>query len=251
MKSNFIYGAVAVAMVITIAAFLSEETVENKTLNTETAFQAFPDDRRPGDQRVRDHSRGSVSRADQKGVRQGQGGNVSAAGAGGGGLKSGLKKGTQTAKSGSDRFGERGRASYGKIGSESIPVFVKGVQKGEIGGQILLGQLNERVVLLRRGPRLGWGVVEALKLAGIEEGGRATFTAREGDSKTVEWSMLETGEGIYILSYNQSGQLLLLSGKEIDMEDPGSRKEKRGRQSRNSNSGGGIALQDIVKIEVS
>jgi hypothetical protein len=206
--------------------------------------QALQSGRQPGDQSVRPH-------AGQAGVQEGEPGNRRMKGAAQPGSSQGANRTAGGGQAQGDRVKERGKASHGQIGKEAIPIYVDGVQKGEISGQKLAEQLQEVTVNLRRGARGGWPVAEAFNLAGIRQAGKATFVDRKGTSKSVAWSELTAKEPIYVLSYNQGGQLLLLKGEEAK-EDSKTGQKNRGRRNRGDGQKptGEVAVQDIVKIEL-
>lgn len=243
MNKNFLYGIVAVVAVVTVGAYLSETGIRITRVSTDSSSQ-MTEGRQPGDQRVRDQATGTSGAVKSRNARQ------SAGAKGGSGAMGG---GRAAAGSVTDRFGEKGGPQMAKVdGAKPVPVLRNGAPAGELVGQRMAGELGEVAVNYRRNVRQGWAVSDALKLVGINAAKKATFVDRSGKSTTIEWGVLSDVNPLYILTYNQGGQLMLLAGEKT--ED--SAQAEKGRRSRRSNQkptgeAPAESMHDIVRIEVS
>jgi hypothetical protein len=133
--------------------------------------------------------------------------------------------------------------------TKPVPVLRNGVPAGELVGKKLMDELNEVTVSVRRNERQGWTVPDALRLVGIDAAKKATFIDRTGKSTTVEWTKLTNGSPIYILTYNQGGQLMLLGGEETKA-NPGAAGRKGRRAAPKGETGPTVSVHDIVRIEI-
>lgn len=243
MNAKTVYAVVAIVAAITIGAFLSEKGFRI-TREAGVASPELPGGRQPGDQRIRDQNAGGSGAAKARASRQ-------QAGARGGGGAAGAgraAKGTVT-----DRFSDKAGAQMASVdGAKPVPVLRNGAPAGELVGKRLMDELGEVTVSFRRNVRQGWAVPEALRLVGIDAAKKATFIDREGKSTTVEWVKLTNASPLYILTYNQGGQLMLVSGQKPDESSPqGQGRRGRGGSQKPAGAGPAITVHDIVRIEVS
>ncbi|HEY5648485.1 MAG TPA: hypothetical protein VIU33_03230, partial [Nitrospiria bacterium] len=151
-----------------------------------------------------------------------------------------------------NRFGQRDTESIGVIGKEPIPVFVQGVRKGDLVGDALNEKLENKPIQIRRGVRRGWDVSDALQMIGVTDPVSATFIDRKGASTTVNWPELSGSDKAFLLSYNNGGQLVLLSGAVFTGVMPSQQRGQGGGRATRQSGGvsGEVAVTDIVKIEL-
>ncbi len=254
MNRKILYGIIIAVGLITLLAYFSERGGRNSGSPPGSQQPGFEAGRQPGDQRVRDQERRGRQGGGNTGAQaqggQARGGRMQSAGMTAQGPE-GVAPGRGGGKAVTGRVGNRGSGSHGTVGTDNIPVFVNGVQKGELNGQKLLEMVPEVSVGLRRGARSGWAVTEALKLAGVSEGTRAKFVDRQGKVLTIQWNQLTSPDPAIIFSFSQGGQLVLVSGKAMESETTGKRNSKTKRLNRaTSPEEAPIEIHDIVKIEV-
>jgi len=169
--------------------------------------------RRGGQQANGDSGQGPyMARANQPGPGSGQGG--------GGGNGQGRNQ-----KPGGGGNGQQGRQpGFGptggillpiKIGNAAIPVAVAGKEKGSFVGKDLTDHVEDTVIATAEGPRKGWSVAKTLKYLGIDNYKAATIIDANGHKAVVSLQQLQDTQTIPLFTYDENGQLMVVSGPKV------------------------------------
>ena len=155
-----------------------------------------------------------MAQADQSGPGSGQGqgsGHKQRQGRGGNGQQGG--GGQQGRQPG---FGPTGGILLpAKVGTTAIPVVVGGQEKGSFVGNDLVDHVEDTVIATADGPRKGWAVAKTLKYLGIESYKEAVLIGPNGKRVVVSLQQLQDNQTIPLFTYNENGQLMVVSGPKV------------------------------------
>lgn len=131
-----------------------------------------------------------------RGQRQGRGGNV--------------QRGSQPG------FGPTGGILLPiKVGSAATPVAVGGKEKASFVGQDLTDHVEDTVIATTEGPRKGWSVAKTFKYLGIDHYKGATIIDANGNKVEVSFQQLQDNRTIPLFTYDENGQLMIVSGPKV------------------------------------
>jgi hypothetical protein len=102
-----------------------------------------------------------------------------------------------------------------KIGSVATPVAVAGKEKASFVGQDLTDHVEDTVIATAEGPRKGWSVAKTLKYLGIDNYKTATIIDANGHKAVVSLQQLQDNQTIPLFTYDQNGQLMVVSGPKV------------------------------------
>jgi hypothetical protein len=170
------------------------------------------------------------------GSRRGQGG-----GGGGGGQQA---RGTQPG------FGPTGGILLPiRIGTDPIPVLVDGKQTASFVGRDLIDHVQDVTVATSEGPRKGWSVPEMFKYLKIKNAKEAIVIDASGKKQAVTAQQLNDPQTIALFTYNEKGQLMLVSGPKVRGVNKGMTSLDQVKQmiaGRNDL----LSISNVVKLEV-
>lgn len=180
----------------------------------------------PGD--GQGQGQGGQAVAPQPGGGQGQRRGGGAAGAGGGagsGMGQGAGAGQGNKSGGGGQTAQAGRQpGFGpsggillpiKVGTDSIPVLVNGKQAAKFVGKDLTDHVEDTTLATPEGPRKGWSVLKTfsyLKIGNVKE---LVVIDAAGKKQNVSAQQLNDPQTIAMFTYNEKGQLMLISGPKV------------------------------------
>jgi hypothetical protein len=105
----------------------------------------------------------------------------------------------------------------GALGAEKIAVIGKGKEQSFTGAD--LEKLAQTTIASSRGARVGWRVADVMKHLTITQAKELVLVAQDGHTLNLPWEKITGREPTLLLTYNQFGGLMLLSGKELTPEE--------------------------------
>ncbi len=102
-----------------------------------------------------------------------------------------------------------------KVGTDSIPVWVNGKQSASFVGKDLTDHVQDVTVATPEGPRKGWSVPGMFKYLKVENVKEAVVIDASGKKQTVSAQQLNDPQTIALFTYNEKGQLMLISGPKV------------------------------------
>ncbi|MEW6325806.1 MAG: hypothetical protein AB1515_10525 [Nitrospirota bacterium] len=102
-----------------------------------------------------------------------------------------------------------------KPGVTATPVTLAGKEKASFIGQDLIDHVEDTVIATADGPRKGWSVEKTLKYLGIEQYKEAVLVGADGKKTVVSAAQIHDQQTIPLLTYNEKGQLMIVSGPKV------------------------------------
>jgi hypothetical protein len=102
-----------------------------------------------------------------------------------------------------------------KIGSAATPVAVAGKEKASFVGKDLSDHVEDTVIATADGPRKGWSIAKTLKYLGIDNYKAATIFDVNGKKVVVSYQQLQDNQTIPLFTYDENGQLMVVSGPKV------------------------------------
>jgi hypothetical protein len=102
-----------------------------------------------------------------------------------------------------------------KIGTTAIPVVVGGNEKASFVGQDLIDHVEDTVIATADGPRKGWAIAKTLKYLGVEKYKAVTIVGSNGQKVAVSLQQIQDQQTIPLLTYDEKGQLMVISGPKV------------------------------------
>jgi hypothetical protein len=102
-----------------------------------------------------------------------------------------------------------------KISSTATPVLVGGKEKASFVGKDLTDNVEDTVIATAEGPRKGWSVAKTLKYLGVDQFKEAVFIGADGKKTVASLQQLQNQQTIPLFTYNENGQLMVVSGPKV------------------------------------
>jgi hypothetical protein len=179
----------------------------------------------PGSAGRANRSSQSGQEAPGNGAGQQRGGGGDGSGVGnGGGNAPGSRAGRQQGGGGQGTKAAGRQPGFGpsggillptKIGTVAVPVSIGGKGKSSFVGQDLVDHVEDTVIATADGPRKGWAIAKTLTYLGINNYKEATLIGSGGRKVVVSRQQLQDEHTIPLLTYNENGQLMAVSGPKV------------------------------------
>jgi hypothetical protein len=102
-----------------------------------------------------------------------------------------------------------------KVGNTPTSVAVGGKEKASFVGKDLSDHVEDTVIATADGPRKGWSVAKTLKYLGIDNYKAATIIDANGKKVVVSVQQLQDAQTIPLFTYDENGQLMVVSGPKV------------------------------------
>ena len=211
--TQLVWILVLVGGVVAVAGLLSEQgfrvvRIEQPVKQTEAVGFTPGDQRveRPAGKRVTSKGKGQI---DAERGRQGK--------------RKGLASASDTASptigESKDIRQQAKKHTQGQIkdkGQGPIPFIVYGEEKPALVIEEINQALDPINIASLGGVRSGWPIIDILRTYGVETASKVVFTARSGEKWSIDSSQIADLETRFVVTSGKKGQLLLLSGPEVE-----------------------------------
>jgi hypothetical protein len=102
-----------------------------------------------------------------------------------------------------------------KAGTVAISVSIGGKDKANFVGKDLVDHVEDTVIATADGPRKGWAVSKTLQYLGIQNYKEAVFISANGKKTAITLTQIQNQETIPLFTYNENGQLMVVSGPKV------------------------------------
>jgi hypothetical protein len=140
------------------------------------------------------------------------------------------------------------RIQSGTPSTEPITVIANGNARSLTSQD--LQALEQVSVVGSRGVRAGWRVTDVLKELGVAPPRELVLIDKAGKSLSAPWEKITNPDTTSILTYNQMGGLMLVSGKEITSEELQTATRRSVNRATKEHREDQLFFANIVKIEV-
>lgn len=194
----------------------------------------------PGWRQAQSGGGGAVMPQPGGGRQRGGGGQSGGSGQGGGQAQAGRQPG----------FGPTGGILLPiKVGTDSIPVLVNGKPAASFVGKDLTDNVEDTTIATPEGPRKGWSAAKMFNYLKIENVKEAVVINAAGKKQNVSARQLNDPQTIALFTYNDKGQLMLISGPKVRGVSKGMTSLEQVKQMVSGRKDL-LDFPDVVKIEV-
>jgi hypothetical protein len=102
-----------------------------------------------------------------------------------------------------------------KIGTASIPVLLNGQKAASFVGKDLIDNVEDSTIATPEGPRKGWSALKMFSYLKIDNAKEAVVVDAAGKKRTVSAQQLNDQNTIALFTYNEKGELMLISGPKV------------------------------------